>query len=435
MTLTRRLIIASPLFLTTRRRRKRTEKKPVVAQPKAVAPLSLSLRGPPLTTKTANHNTHNKMVSTRSADVKKGTPSSKGAAAGAKGKVPAASPAAAAKAKAAAAASAKPASAAKPAAAKKLSPAALRAARQWRLLLAGDFVVTAAWVFVSCLFSHAASALIRLADESDAAAALVARTAALWDGAGEPAAQAIARLATDELVVTLAVLCLAIVAFGPLCALFGGALFNPVHNVAFWVAGRHTAAANAARVAAQVVGGVAGASAAVRLLPEWVSPALPGGLKPGVSLGLGCAVEFVLGAALNAVVLFAADTHSAIAAFAAPVLATVALGVAGAAYTGPSLNPAAALAWYLQFGDAHPLEHHVLAFWGAPVAGAVAGGLLYRYAIAPLTGMCAARGGKKGAAAGGRGAAKRAAAPARRQPAAATTPARSTRAAAAAKKK
>jgi aquaporin SIP len=404
------------------------EKETVVLlrQTAAGTPLSVSLpRDDTNTNHRPTQTTTTTMVSTRSADVKKGgTP--------AKGKAGGKSPAGGGKTAAAkAAAAAKPAAAPKP---KPISAAALRAARQWRVLLAGDFVVTAAWVFVSCLFSHAASALIRLADESDAAAALVARTAALWDGAAEPAAQALARLATDELVVTLAVLCLAIVAFGPLCALFGGALFNPVHNVAFWVAGRHTAAANAARMLAQVAGGVAGASAAVRFLPEWVSPALPGGLKPGVSLGLGCAVEFVLGAALNAVVLFAADTRSALAAFAAPVLATVALGVAGAAYTGPSLNPAAALAWYLQFGDAHPLEHHVLAFWGAPVAGAVAGGLLYRYAIAPLTGARKAAAGGRGG--GGRAAAKKAAAPARRQSAAAAvTPARSTRAAAASKKK
>lgn len=378
------------------------------------------------------------MVSTRSADNKKGggTPAKGGgrgkaaaspATGGGKGKSAAATPPAK---RGAAASAAAPAASPAPAAAKatkKPTPAATKkaqaAAAAWRLLVAGDFIVTALWVFVSCLFSHAASALIDLASEEDALLSLVSRGGALLAGEhGVVAAEQIARFATDEFVVTLAVLCLTIVAFGPLCAIFGGALFNPVHNVAFWVAGRHTAAVNLARAAAQVLGGVAGASAAIRLLPDYVSPSLPGALKPGVGLGLGCAVEFVLGAALNAVVLFAADTRSAAAAFAAPVLATVALGVAGAAYTGPILNPAQALAWYLQFGDAHPVEHHVLAFWAAPVAGAVAGGLLYRYAIAPLTG---AR--KKPAARATRRTA--AAAPA------AATPARATRAAAAAKGK
>jgi glycerol uptake facilitator-like aquaporin len=370
------------------------------------------------------------MVSTRSADKKGGTPAKGGgkgkaapSPAAGKNKTAAATPPSKKPAAAAAAASPAPAPAAK-ATTKKTTPAATKkaqaAAAAWRLLVAGDFVVTALWVFVSCLFSHAAASLIDLATEEDALLSLVTRGGALLAGdSGAVAAGRLAHFATDEFVVTLAVLCLAIVAFGPLCSLFGGALFNPVHNVAFWVAGRHpSAAASLSRAAAQVAGGAAGAAAAIRLLPDYVSPSLPGSLKPGVGLGLGCAVEFVLGAALNAVVLFAADTRSAAAAFAAPVLATVALAVAGAAYTGPVLNPAQALAWYLQFGDAHPVEHHVLAFWAAPVAGAVAGGLLYRYALAPLTG---AR--KKRPAA----AARRAAVAA---PAAAVTPARATRAAA-----
>jgi aquaporin SIP len=379
------------------------------------------------------------MVSTRSTgDKKGGTPAKtamgKGAASPAAGKKPAAAatpPAKRGAATAPAAAAAKPA--AKPAAAAKpLTKKAKADAAAWRLLLTGDLVVTAVWVFVSCLFSHAASALVDAAAEHDAALSGALRGLGALVGAehhGAAAARHLGRLLTDQLVATLAVVCAAVVAFGPLCNLFGGALFNPVHNVAFWVAGRRTAAATLARALVQVAGGAAGAAAAARLLPGHVHPSLPGALKPGVGLGLGCAVEFALGAALNAVVLFAADTRSAAAALAAPVLATVALGVAGAAYTGPSLNPAQALAWYLQYGDAHPVEHHVLAFWAAPLAGAVAGGLLYRYAIAPLTG---ARGG---AAAGGRRAAARRApaAAARRTVAApaAVTPARATRAAAA----
>jgi len=342
------------------------------------------------------------MVSTRSADaVMKPTLSKKGGSSSsattpAKGKqggkaAPSPSPAK----KTGAAATPPPAGAAAARTTKKGPSSSPRL--RWRLLVLGDLLVTALWVFVSCLFSHAAAALIELAGEADRAFALSSRVAALLgDGAAAPAAAALASLLTNDLAVSLAVVCLAIVAFGPLCALFGGALFNPVHNVAFWVSGKHTAALNFLRAAAQVAGGAAGAAAAVRLLPGFVSPGLPGGLKPGVGLGLGCAVEFVLGAALNAVVLFATDTRSAAAAFFAPVLATVALGVAGAAYTGPSLNPAAALAWYLQYGDAHSVEHHLLAFWAAPVAGAAAGGLLYRLVIAPLTGARRATGGGAG---------------------------------------
>ncbi len=44
----------------------------------------------------------------------------------------------------------------------------------------------------------------------------------------------------QELGLAIAVTCIAIVAFGPLCDMFGGALFNPVHNVAMIIAGKGT---------------------------------------------------------------------------------------------------------------------------------------------------------------------------------------------------
>lgn len=68
----------------------------------------------------------------------------------------------------------------------------------------------------------------------------------------------------------IAVTIAAIVAFGPLCAAFGGAMFNPVHCVAFIAAGKDSAGFNLARVGAQTAGALVGAAAAVAALPEWL---------------------------------------------------------------------------------------------------------------------------------------------------------------------
>lgn len=65
----------------------------------------------------------------------------------------------------------------------------------------------------------------------------------------------------EELLLSITVTILAVVAFGPLCSLFGGALFNPVHNAAFIMAGKGSFKFNAARMVSLAVCGVAGSSA------------------------------------------------------------------------------------------------------------------------------------------------------------------------------
>lgn len=61
-----------------------------------------------------------------------------------------------------------------------------------------------------------------------------------------------------EFALAVTVTCVAIMAMGPLCDMFGGALFNPVHNAAFICAGKGTVSLNAIRMvrelAARAVG-------------------------------------------------------------------------------------------------------------------------------------------------------------------------------------
>lgn len=73
-----------------------------------------------------------------------------------------------------------------------------------------------------------------------------------------------------EFPLSIAITVVSLIAFGPICGLFGGALFNPVHNVAFMAAGKDSVKLNAARMAAQVAGAVLGAYLAVSMLPEWL---------------------------------------------------------------------------------------------------------------------------------------------------------------------
>jgi glycerol uptake facilitator-like aquaporin len=70
------------------------------------------------------------------------------------------------------------------------------------------------------------------------------------------------------LAVTVTVACIA--AMGPLCNMFGGALFNPVHNAAFVVAGKGSLGLNAARIVAQLLGALAGSYAAMNVTPQWL---------------------------------------------------------------------------------------------------------------------------------------------------------------------
>lgn len=74
----------------------------------------------------------------------------------------------------------------------------------------------------------------------------------------------------QEFALAVAVTVLSIAAMGPLCNAFGGALFNPVHNAAFIVAGKGSLGLNLARIAAQLIGALAGSYAAMSVTPTWL---------------------------------------------------------------------------------------------------------------------------------------------------------------------
>jgi aquaporin NIP len=152
-----------------------------------------------------------------------------------------------------------------------------------------------------------------------------------------------------------------------------GAHINPAVTVAF-TSTRHFPVRDAvAYIPSQVAGAVTGA-AMLRLAWEG-TPANLGATVPSVGVGAALAYEFVMTAFLMFVVMAVATDMRAVGATAAIAIGgTVALdALFGGGVTGASMNPARS------FGPAL-LASEWTDFWIyllAPVAGALAGALLY----------------------------------------------------------
>lgn len=219
-------------------------------------------------------------------------------------------------------------------------------------VVTGDYVVTGLWVLLSSVFAELTE---WLAETSGYHHELFAQSITI----------------------------LALMAFGPLCAVFGGALFNPVHNAAFLVSGKGSWKLNLSRMGSQLFGAFTGSLAAFFIVPvafQGKFHKLSGGLKDGVALEAGFLCEAVLGFLLNLVVLYSIETRNRRLGYWTPLLSNIFLTMVGAHYTGPSLNPVVTFSWYWHF-QGHTIAEHVAVFWLAPFTGAVAAGLLWPYLL------------------------------------------------------
>lgn len=216
-------------------------------------------------------------------------------------------------------------------------------------LILGDFVVTALWVLVSSTFAQGARVVAQ-------------------------------RAGTDEYSAGLGITVLGLILIGPLCNSLGGAIFNPVHNVAFMVVGRGSCVFNFVRMLSQLLGALVGSRLAVVLLPPHLKDhfwRLPGGLKQGVSLRTGVICEMLLGLVLNYVILIAtSSSKNKVAAYWAPIAAAIGLNIVGSLFTGPSLNPAVTFSWYWHF-QGHSVMEQAMVYWLGPFLGAVLAGLVF----------------------------------------------------------
>lgn len=94
--------------------------------------------------------------------------------------------------------------------------------------------------------------------------------------------------------------------------------------------------------AAQVFGGVLGATLAILLVPDHLQRSFAGfglGVRPGVLLWQGVACELALALILNVIVLWSLNANPYLAYWTL-MGTTLVLVVVGAEFSGPSLNPA-----------------------------------------------------------------------------------------------
>jgi aquaporin Z len=215
--------------------------------------------------------------------------------------------------------------------------------------------------------------------EGAATALLVAAivvAAALTLGRGSAVADALpgrgARFLALGLIVAPIV---ALISVSPLGRL-SGAHTNPAVTLGFWVLGRVSRQDLAGYVAAQFVGGAAGAALARAVLPADTAASIGGAVThPAVAVPSAIALELgMTGALLMLIFAFVSDERLARRTPLAivPLLAT--LIWLGSPLTGASLNPARSAGPALVFGDLADLWIYLV----APAAAGVLVGALWR---------------------------------------------------------
>ncbi|PNH07848.1 putative aquaporin SIP1-2 [Tetrabaena socialis] len=217
-------------------------------------------------------------------------------------------------------------------------------------LVIGDFVVTLLWLVASSCFAEASEHLAKLTGLEELLLA--------WH---------------------IFILITALTLFGPVCNAFGGALFNPLNNLALLGSGKSSVAAQVVRMCAQLAGAMTGSIAAKVYLPEFLHGkfhTLSGGIKDGVAFELGFAAEGIMSLVLNYVFLVSLDAKSRLLTLWTPMLSTVILSWVGFYFTGPSLNPFVSFSWHMHYKSQDDLQHY-LVFWSAPILGALFAGWIH----------------------------------------------------------
>lgn len=174
-----------------------------------------------------------------------------------------------------------------------------------------------------------------------------------------------------EFFVSMGLLAVNIFLFSWLGGVLGGALWNPTPVLALYSMGvtNDSLFSIAVRYPAQTAGAMGGVFAARELVPPSHKPLLRGPCLMA-DQNKGILAEFVLTFIITFAVLFAIfkGPNSRFLKNWIIVIATIAVILLGAAYTGPSLNPAHAFAWAYVHGRHNDWEH-LLVFWLAPLAG------------------------------------------------------------------
>ncbi|XP_072976616.1 aquaporin SIP1-2 [Typha angustifolia] len=188
-----------------------------------------------------------------------------------------------------------------------------------------------------------------------------------------------------SLVVTVALISLLLFVFNIICDAVGGASFNPTGTAAFYAAGLggDNLFSMALRFPAQAAGAVAGALAIMELMPPQYKHML-GGPSLKVDPHTGAIAEGVLTFVITLAVLWIVTKgpRNPIVKTWMLSISTVALVLAGAGYTGPSMNPANAFGWaYVK--NRHNTWEQFYVYWICPFIGAILAAWVFRVIFPP----------------------------------------------------
>jgi aquaporin SIP len=182
------------------------------------------------------------------------------------------------------------------------------------------------------------------------------------------------------LLVTVSLLSVLLFVFNILCDLLGGASFNPTGVAAFYAAGVTSPSlfAVALRFPAQAAGAVGGALAISELMPAQYKHML-GGPSLKVDPHTGAVAELVLTFVITMAVLWiiVKGPRNPIIKTWMLSISTVCLVLSGAAYTGPSMNPANAFGW-AYVNNRHNTWEQFYVYWICPFIGAVLAAWIFR---------------------------------------------------------
>lgn len=191
--------------------------------------------------------------------------------------------------------------------------------------------------------------------------------------------------AAYALLVTVSLLSLLLFAFNLLCDALGGASFNPTALAAFYAAGLTSPSlfSVALRLPAQAAGAVGGALAISELMPAQYKHML-GGPSLKVDPHTGAVAEGLLTFVITLAVLWiiVRGPRNAVLKTAMLSVSTVSLVLAGAAYTGPSMNPANAFGW-AYVNDRHNTWEQLYVYWICPFVGATLAAWTFRAVFPP----------------------------------------------------
>ncbi|KAL5079141.1 hypothetical protein RYX36_007562 [Vicia faba] len=231
-------------------------------------------------------------------------------------------------------------------------------------LAIGDAVLTFIWIFISSTLGLVTSEILKAFNLEFVT----------YNGVNYP-----------FIIITTLLIFLIIFTFTAIGNAMGGASFNPTGNASFYAAGlgSDTLFSMAIRFPAQALGAVGGAMAIKEVMPPKYLHMI-GGPVLKVDLHTGAIAEGVLTFVITFLVLsiIIKGPRSEFIKTLMMSISTVAVIIAGTAYTGPSMNPILAYGWaYLD--NWHHTWDQFYVYWICPFIGAILAAWLFRVVFPP----------------------------------------------------